>query len=118
MLVPERCVYGCLLSKDLMPSLLEQYRISDFIDWRKQKRLNLNPNFQRGSVWSPAARTFLIDTILRQLPIPKVYLRTNIDVTTKQTIREVVDGQQRIRAILDFSDDLFPYQKEPASLLV
>jgi len=90
-----------------MPSLLEQYRISDFLDWHTQHRLELNPHFQRGSVWSPAARTFLIDTILRQLPIPKVYLRTKVDVATKQSIREVVDGQQRLRAILDFAQDRF-----------
>ena len=93
--------YEPYLSKDLMPSILEQYRISDFVEWHKEKRLNLNPDFQRGSVWSPGARTFLIDTILRQLPVPKVYLRTNIDVATKKTVREVVDGQQRMRAILD-----------------
>lgn len=111
MMEPERVLYECSLSKDLMPSLLEQYRISDFIEWRKQKRLNLNPEFQRGSVWSPAARTFLIDTILRQLPVPKIYLRTNIDVTTKKTVREVVDGQQRMRAILDFAEDGFPLSK-------
>lgn len=94
-----------------MPSILEQYRISDFVDWHNEKRLNLNPDFQRGSVWSPAARTFLIDTILRQLPVPKVYLRTIIDVKTKKSVREVVDGQQRIRAILDFSDNRFALTK-------
>ena len=103
--------YECYLSKELMPSILEQFRISDFIEWRKQKQVDLNPNFQRGSVWSPAARTFLIDTILRQLPIPKVYLRTKINVTTKITVREVVDGQQRMRAILDFADDGFTLSK-------
>jgi len=97
--------------KEFMPSILEQYRISDFLDWHREKRLELNPAFQRGSVWSPPARTFLIDTILRQLPIPKVYLRTKIDVSTKKSIREVVDGQQRLRAILDFSDDKFPLSK-------
>ncbi len=94
-----------------MPSFLEQYRIADFIDWKRQKRLELNPDFQRGSVWSPQARIFLIDTILRRLPIPKVYLRTRIDVATKQTIREVVDGQQRLRAILDFAENGFKLSK-------
>lgn len=97
-----------------MPSLLEQYRISDFLDWHREKRLELNPDFQRGSVWSPAARTFLIDTILRQLPVPKVYLRTKIDVTTKKSVREVVDGQQRLRAILDFAEDKFTLSKRAA----
>ena len=94
-----------------MPSILEQYRISDFLDWQTEKRLELNPDFQRGSVWSPAARTFLIDTILRQLPIPKVYLRTKVNVSTRKSIREVVDGQQRLRAILDFAENKFPLSK-------
>ncbi len=87
------------------PSVLEQYRIADFLDWHGDKRLRLNPDFQRGSVWTPAARIYLIDTILRQLPIPKIYMRTTIDVETKKSVREVVDGQQRLRAIIDFASD-------------
>ena len=88
-----------------MPSFLEQYRIADFLEWHKEKRLELNPNFQRAAVWTPAARTFLIDTILRELPIPKVYLRTKMDVASRKSVREVVDGQQRLRAIIDFAND-------------
>lgn len=85
--------------------ILEQYRISDFLEWHNQKQLVLNPIFQRGKVWTPAARVYLIDTILRGLPMPKIYLRTTVDVTTKKSIREVVDGQQRLRAIIDFAND-------------
>lgn len=102
---------GFVPSKDWMPSILEQYRISDFLDWKEEKRLILNPDFQRGEVWSPAAKSFLIDSILRKLPIPKVYLRTTVDLTTKKSIREVVDGQQRLRAILDFADGKFTLSK-------
>ena len=91
----------------MQPSLLEQYRISDFLDWKREDRLVLSPDFQRGSVWKPQAKTFLIDTILRRLPMPKIYLRTKIDVVSKRSIREVVDGQQRLRAILDFAEDGF-----------
>lgn len=94
-----------------MPSLLEQYRIADFLEWHTEKRLVLNPDFQRGSVWTPAARSYLMDSILRKLPIPKVYLRTKIDVTTKKTVREVVDGQQRLRAIIEFADNKFALTK-------
>lgn len=86
-------------------SILEQYRISDFLQWFKEKTLIPNPFFQRGSVWVPPARVFLIDTILRRLPIPKIYIRTKIDLQTKKSIREIVDGQQRLRTILDFSED-------------
>ena len=88
-----------------MGTLLEQYRIADFLEWHSKKALVLNPDFQRSRVWTPAARIFLIDTILRQLPIPKIYIRTRVDLTTKGTVREVVDGQQRLRAIIDFAND-------------
>jgi hypothetical protein len=94
-----------------MPSILEQYRISDFLEWHREGKLELNPDFQRGSVWTPVARTYLIDTILRELPVPKIYLRTKIDVLTKKSIREVVDGQQRLRAIIDFGNDDFSLGK-------
>ena len=97
--------------KGSMPSILEQYRISDFVEWNKLKALEINSDFQRGNVWKPAARTMLIDTILRQLPIPKVYLRTKINVQTQKAVREIVDGQQRIRAILDFAEDKFALTK-------
>lgn len=90
-----------------MSSILEQYRISDFLEWHRDKKLRLDPDFQRGSVWTPSARTYLIDTILIGLPIPKIYLRTQVDVATKRSFREVVDGQQRLRAIIDFADDRF-----------
>lgn len=99
-----------------MATILEQYRISDFLEWYRDKKLILNPDFQRGSVWTPAARSFLIDTILRQLPIPKIYLRTKVDVATQRSVREVVDGQQRLRAIIDFSNDRFALSKRADEL--
>jgi len=86
-----------------MPSLPQTYTISDFIEWSRKGQLKLDPDFQRGSVWTPAARVFLIDTILNDLPIPQVYFRTKVDAATQTTVREVVDGQQRLRAILDFA---------------
>ncbi len=85
--------------------MLEQFRISDFLEWNESKGLKLNPDFQRGSVWSPAARIMLIDTILRDLPVPKIFIRSLVDRITKRTVREVVDGQQRLRAIIDFAAD-------------
>ena len=90
-----------------MASILEQYRVSDFLEWHREKKLKLDPEFQRGSVWTPSARTYLIDTILGGLPIPKIYLRTSVDLASKKSLREVVDGQQRLRAIIDFADDKF-----------
>lgn len=92
-------------------SILEQYRVADILDWNENKQLKLNPDFQRRAVWSRDAQVFLIDTILRRLPVPKIYMRTKVDLATKKSFREVVDGQQRLRAILDFAHDKFTLTK-------
>jgi hypothetical protein len=53
-----------------------------------------------------------MDTIIRGLPIPKVFIRQKINVTTRNSIREVVDGQQRLRTILSFLNDGFKISKK------
>jgi hypothetical protein len=83
----------------------QHYTVADFVKWFEDKELVLNPNFQRGSVWPSHARTYLIDSLLRGYPIPKLLLRTNVDRTTRRTVRDVVDGQQRLRTIFDFVND-------------
>jgi hypothetical protein len=62
-------------------------------------------------VWTDKAKSFLIDTILRGKPIPKVFIRQKINVSTKTSVREVVDGQQRLRTILSFVKDGFSVSK-------
>ncbi|MEU3477160.1 DUF262 domain-containing protein [Streptomyces sp. NPDC033754] len=85
----------------------EHYPVADFIKWNNEKELVLNPSFQRGPVWTTTARTYLIDTILHGYPIPKVLMRTHIDRTSHRIFREVVDGQQRLRTIIDFAAGKF-----------
>ncbi|WP_298324789.1 DUF262 domain-containing protein [Asticcacaulis sp.] len=84
------------------------YSINDFVEWDGQKQLVLNPHFQRRPVWSEKAKSYLIDTIIRGKPIPKVFIRQKLNVTTKTSAREVVDGQQRLRTILSYVKDGFP----------
>jgi len=85
------------------------YSINDFVEWdaATPKQLELNPKFQRRSVWTDKAKSFLMDTIIRGKPIPKVFIRQKINVATKTSVREVVDGQQRLRTILSFIKDGF-----------
>ena len=91
--------------------MLEQYTVSDLLIWMEERTLILNTEFQRRAVWSPAAKTYLIDTILRGRPMPNIYLRTKTDLKTRRNYRESVDGQQRLRAIQEFAKGEFALGK-------
>jgi hypothetical protein len=79
------------------------YKVSDFILWQKTGSLALSPSFQRRPVWSTGAKSLLIDTICRGLPIPVLFLRElKTSLSSLSAIREVVDGQQRIRTVISF----------------
>ena len=103
-------------------TLRTQFRVSDFVAWQRNGALELNPNFQRRPVWKPGAKSFLIDTILRGLPVPIIFLRDmRSDLKTLKPKRDVVDGQQRIRTLLSFIDpsllaDFVPARDEFAIL--
>jgi hypothetical protein len=84
------------------------YPISDIVEWDYTGQLVIAPKFQRRDVWPFKAKSYLIDTILRAMPIPPLFLRTRIDPLKKRAIREVVDGQQRLRAVLGFIKGDFP----------
>lgn len=86
-------------------TLRTQYRVGDFVSWQREGTLKLNPDFQRRAVWRKGAKSYLIDTIVRGLPVPLIFLRDlRADLRTYKTARDVVDGQQRIRTILGFID--------------
>ncbi len=74
--------------------------ISDIRDWNGNNRLELRPDFQRNEVWSRAAQIMLIDTIIQGIPIPKIYIKSVMN--DGKTYRIVIDGQQRLTAILKF----------------
>ena len=76
--------------------------ISDIVQWNERGELELSPKYQRNTVWNEKAKAYLIDTIVRGLPIPPIFLRQTVDINTKSTMREIIDGQQRIRAILEY----------------
>lgn len=86
------------------------FNIADINGWNLRGELKLSPKYQRRSVWSEKAKSYLMDTIIRGKPLPKLFIREFIDVNGKQT-REVIDGQQRVRSILDYIDNGFCISK-------
>lgn len=83
------------------------YTPLDFVEWRETGKLILSPKFQRRGVWSTPARSYLIDTLLLGMPVPPIYLRVVQDNDTQQMIREVIDGQQRISAVLEYIQEAY-----------
>lgn len=79
-----------------------EYKVADFLQWQRAGDLNLAPVFQRRSVWNVKAKSYLLDTVVRGLPTPIVFLRDRIDLQSMRSIREVVDGQQRLRTLISF----------------
>ena len=84
-----------------------EYTAHDFQTWRSADALDIAPKFQRRAVWTTPAKSFLIDTLMRGMPVPPLFLRTVQSKDKKKIVREVVDGQQRISAVLDFVDNKF-----------
>ena len=75
----------------------EKWNIAKLCKLIDQGRLDLNPPYQRNSVWSAKAQKKLINTIRLGQPIPNFFIRrVNADIF------EVVDGQQRARSILAY----------------
>lgn len=72
-----------------------------FIDRQTEGTLNLNPGFQRKSVWSQADRKKLITSLLDGYPVPSVFLYRRTD-EDGYDIYDVLDGKQRLEAILSF----------------
>lgn len=71
------------------------------------KSLNLNPAFQRKSVWSITDRKNFIKTILEGMPCPTIFLFNRWD-KKKKFINDVIDGKQRLETIFLFSQKLSP----------
>lgn len=70
-------------------------RLSDY------GQLELRPPYQRNPVWLEGQKSYFIDTILHGFPVPELYLQVVSDETGAET-HVVVDGQQRLTALLDF----------------
>jgi len=80
--------------------------ISEFYDNYTSRKYRFDVTYQRKSgVWSEDKKSFLIDSIMKNYPIPAIFLRPCVDTDTGKTIYDVVDGKQRLEAIIDFIEN-------------
>jgi hypothetical protein len=74
--------------------------VADYCHDFNNKKILVNEEYQRKvGLWTAQARSFFIESILLEFPIPK------LDLRTRQQFKEVVDGQQRTQALVMFFND-------------
>ena len=78
-----------------------------FLDIHSAGRLNLNPPYQRRSVWNLEYRQFFIDSLVRNYPTQSIFLEVDVD-PDKPTDYKVLDGKQRLTSLITFVLDEFP----------
>lgn len=89
-----------------MNSIASTFTVADYCAAMKRSEIVVNRDYQRSDqVWPLIARSYLIETILKGFPIPKLYLYQVTDLKSRKTTKEIVDGQQRSMAIYEFFND-------------
>lgn len=86
-----------------IPTLTHQQNpktIQDLVNLYEKDQLNLEPGFQRKSVWVERDRAKLLDSIIRNYPLPAIFLYRN--QRDGDVVYDVIDGKQRIESFLMF----------------
>ena len=80
------------------------FKVSDFVTWQRTDQLQLSPSFQRRPTWPSDAKSYFLDSVIRGFPVPLIFLRERVALSAVEFIREVVDGQQRLRTLFAYID--------------
>ena len=78
------------------------FTIRKMIGWYERGLLNLEPEFQRKSVWRLPQRSKLMNSILHGYPLPNVAIYKRYDERRHCVRYDVIDGKQRLESILQF----------------
>jgi uncharacterized protein with ParB-like and HNH nuclease domain len=66
------------------------------------RRINLDPGFQRQSVWTMTDRRRLIESIVSGYPLPSVFLYQREE--RGRLVYDVIDGKQRLETLFMFTE--------------
>ncbi len=85
--------------------------ITWLLDLNRNGQLDLDPPYQRKSVWTGKDRQFFLDTIFRDYPSPAIFLHKTMEANGSSTYH-VVDGKQRLETILRFINNKIRIAKD------
>jgi hypothetical protein len=90
---------------ELNARIVSPQDITWFLDLHERGRLDLDPPYQRRSVWSLKDRRFFLNTIFGNLPSPAIFLHRTMQ--DGRPTYHVVDGKQRLETVIRFSGGEF-----------
>jgi hypothetical protein len=91
------------LVEENMKTAPQTWKISQILKEVREESLIPRPEFQRRVVWTNKDKSAFIDTILKNLPFPEIYVASeSVDTATGDAVDLLVDGQQRVRTIIDY----------------
>lgn len=86
--------------------------VADYCKAMHTKSIIVNQDYQRkDGLWNAPARSFFIESILLEYPIPKIFVYAKLDLKTRAVIKEIVDGQQRSQALMMFYENKLALSK-------
>lgn len=71
--------------------------------------IELNPEYQRGNVWTLEDKVSLIDSILNEIEIGRMVMMKRPYSDSRKHMYEVIDGKQRLTTLIEFFEDRFEY---------
>lgn len=85
--------------------------INQVMQWFYHNELVVNRRYQRKLVWTLKEKKLFIDSIVNKFPTPSIILVRCIDPKTSKEWYEIIDGLQRLNAIVSFVNGEFsiPY---------
>ena len=94
-----------------MNSTPKQRTVHELLELKKNKLLEVDPEYQRGPVWTLVQKQYFVDSILRGYHVPLIYLhfKKGKEVGDHQIGDRlyIIDGQQRVQALYEFSEGAF-----------
>lgn len=79
--------------------------IQTLYGWYRENKLFVNRRYQRKLVWTQLEKQKLVESILKKYPIPAILVSEREDAPGTY---EIIDGLQRLHAIVSFIETSFP----------
>lgn len=106
--IGESSEYSCHVTRPKIKTSPTTKDVALLKQLHQEGQLRLQAEFQRESVWPKVAKSYFIDSVLNDRPVPLFFFERGTSIQTGRPEYSVIDGQQRLRALFEFIDDVFP----------